>query len=596
MKPKFDPTKPFTASKPAFDPSKPVDAPPSASVSPPPLGAMTTGAINYGNWAGFNVTSPAAAALMAMGDVRADKTGTANFGDAYRRNLGFIDQSLQAGEEAHPLAKWLGRGLGVATSVGVGALTGPVMAAARGAPAAAAAAPATLGTLMKEGAKFGMPAGALAGAGASREGTPWGVLKDAGIGGTLGGLFGAVAPPLVSSLGWVARNVAGPAVRYLRGGYVTPTPEAERLGQMGIKLTLGQMNPASPFGRIEELAANKVTGGSLAAARQASNSQTRDALLKLAGAPSAAPPVAGAPVAQQLDELATGFANAYDDALAGAKLWPEKYLGKGKWKGLLSGPNTTQGKGAFEVAAAAKDIDASPAVRERALAWLTDKAESLAPRQSGPDAGRVDAKSIQALRTQLRDKIRGLGQEGEDRQLREIFGRAEEFVTELLEGQLPADKTSALRATDAAYRNLLAVRDAAKRAFVQNEEFTPAQLLQAIRSRGASPELESAARDAQAVLSAKYPLTGIQVAANESIPLLNKVGPGWAAFANASPWWQRHALTEMFPAGLPSRALTAAGRAIEAGGRESRATVPTFRTLYDLLRPRPDSQELQWAP
>ncbi len=473
---------------------------------------------------------------------------------------------------------------------------------------------ATLRSLMGSGAKAGLSQGAAYGAGASNAdvlgGDVAGFLKDAAALGLAGGAIGGAAPVVGTGLGWLGRNVVAPVGRFIRGGYVTPTPEAQRLTAQGVNLTLGQMDPKSAFGRIEELASNGVMGGSLNAARQEAANSARDALIARAGAPGVAPPTRGLPVGQQLDELRAGYGQLYDQALEGAKLNPDVYLGQGKWRGLMTDEAMTGSakvKGAFELAAGARNIDASPAVRRRALEWLADKAKSLNPTKSGPNAGTVDARSIHSLRTQLRDKIRGLGDEGDDRNLREIYGRAEEFVTELLEGQLPAEKAGMLRAADSSYRNLLSVEDAARRAFVQNEEFTPAQLLQAIRSKGATPELRGLARDAQGVLSARYPPTGLQVAANESIWGLKKIGPAWAALANASPALRAHALRGFQTPqaiSLMGRGLAPVSRGLQAVPASQMTQSATMRTLADMIaqqsRPAltlsPEEEEFQkWA-
>lgn len=101
-----------------------------------------------------------------------------------------------------------------------------------------------------------------------------------------------------------------------------------------------------------------------------------------------------------------------------------------------------------------------------------------------------------------------------------------------------------LKSADSAYRNMLSVKDAANRAFVHDQQFTPAQLLQAIRSKGATPDLEALARDAHAVVAPNYTPTGLQGAAVTSVPGYKWVGPAWANLANSSPGLRAHALRE----------------------------------------------------
>lgn len=513
------------------------------------------------------------------GLIQALATSGGTFGDRYRQERDSFRRENDDAKRAHG-GWYLGGTIagGLPAAIASGGRLGPQ---------------ATLAQIAGRGALAGGATGLASGLGGSDADLTQGEYlqagKDAGLSGLLGLGLGAGIPAAGAALGWAGRNVVSPVAQFLRGGYVKPTPEAQRLGQAGVNLTLGQMNPRSAYGRTEELAAKTVLGGPLADARARASSQARDMLLKGAGAPGAAPPTVGAPVAQQLDELAAGFAKVYDDALGGARLQPEMYEGAGKWRGLITDPalkGAAKTKGAFELAAGARDIDASPAVRQRALSWLADKAQSLKPAKSGPNAGTVEARSIQALRTQLRDKIRSLGEEGDDRQLREIYGRAEEFVSELLHGQLPPDKSAALQAADTSYRNLLAAKDAAKRAFVQNEEFTPAQLLQAIRAKGATPGLESSARDAHGVLSASYPPTGVTAwAAN--IPGAKHVAPTLMGLNNTVPLLRNHALRQMYAPGLPARALSATGRALEGAAMTPRASMPAARTLQQLLSPPP---------
>lgn len=482
-----------------------------------------------------------------------DNRYSQDVGDTYRAARNDERAQDARAENAH-------RGFYLGGNLAGGLLTAPLM------PAGGAK---TLGQLMLQGAKVGAGAGAAYGLGASdadlTRGEFAGAAGDTTLGALLGGGFGGAAPPVARGAGWVARNVGAPLGRIARGGYVTPTAEAQRLTAEGAELSLGQMDPASAFGRIEELTAGKVMGGSVGAARERGISSTRDVLLSRAGAPGAQPPTRGAPVEQQLQELRQGFAQLYDDALGGVAVRGADKTGQ-----------------AFESAVNSVK-DASPAVRRRALAWLTDQAQTLKP---GP-GGTVEARAVQALRTQLRDRIRGLGEEGADRQLREIYGKAVDSVSDILTSGLPPERSSMLTAADTSYRNLLTAEDAARRAFVQDREFTAAQLLQAMRKRGATPDLEATARDAQAVIAARYPPTGMQVAAVEGAPVLRIAGPAWAAMANASPGLRSHALNAMWQPGFPSRAAGTLGRGLERAGVSPRSNALASRSLADLLRPRP---------
>lgn len=506
----------------------------------------------------------------------------APMGDAYDYARYYERANNAAAEKAHG-GYYLGGNLagGIATM--------PLLPFAGGAK--------TLGALMKSGAKVGAATGAATGLGMSTADGLGGMAVDTLGGGAMGGVFGAALPPLAAVGGWAAREVGAPMMSLVRGGYVRPTPEAARVLMAGGDLTLGQMDPSSTLGRFEELAAKKATGSSLDKLRAQGASTTRDALLKASGAPGAKPPTGGTPVFDQIDELGAGFTKAYDELLDGVKMEPAKYEGAGKWRGLLADETlkgTAKRKGAFELAAADRGIDATPGTRKEALKWLTDQAESLMPRKSGADVGKVDATSLQALRSRLKANIRNLENSSDPNVIgrRQIYERAKDFVGELLEGQLPPGKADELRALDAAYRNRLAVKGAANSsaAFKAGEggEFTTAALLEAIRKGGSTQPMEDITRDAHRVLTATYPLTGIQGAAGEVFPLSRMLGPAFAHLSNTSPALYENALrTPRFMPGLPAKALKATAGVLGAGARSSRVTSTSSRTLYDLLK-QPD--------
>jgi hypothetical protein len=430
------------------------------------------------------------------------------------------------------------------------------------------------------------------------------MLGDTALGGGAGAAFGAGTPLVAKGLGWGLRNIAAPIWRGIRGGYVKPTPEAQRLIDEGAQLTLGQMDPNSPIGRLEELAAAKFTGSGVAEMRNRGVSTTRDALLKKAAAPGAAPPTGGTAVMSQIDEIGAGFTKAYDEVLDGVRIQPEKYEGAGKWRGFFADASlkgAAKTKGAFELAVEGAK-DASPAVKKRALAWLTDKAETvgLRPAKSGKDVGTVDARAVQSLRTKIRTRKRELGDQGDDRELKEIYERAEEFVSELLEGQLPPESAAKLRALDASYRNNLAVERAAAgaRAFKEGEggEFTATQLLEAIRQKGATKEFEALVRDAHRSQAARYTPTGMMGHAMDAVPLAEIGAVPLAYMINRTPLLKSHALKQFITPGIPAKIASGAGRALESAAMSPAATSTATR-LYELLNPPEpdDGLALPWV-
>lgn len=480
-----------------------------------------------------------------------------SFLDSYRQNRDNEDARDKAAEEAHG-GFYLGGNL-------VGGLAPSVLMPGSKAKG--------FWELAKQGGKIGALSGAAYGLGSSGADLTTGNGADyaqAGLdtlgGGVLGGAIGAAAPPVVGLIGGAARKVGAPLVSLVRGGYIRPTAEAQRLVDAGANLTLGRMDPSSPLGRFEELATSKADGGSLKILRNQGDDSVRDIALKAAGAPGAKPPTAGAPVLEQLDQLRAGFGQVYSDALDGVRL-PDP---------------STNTSAAFEAAAKAPEINATGKVRAQALKWLKNEVTSLAPAD-----GTVDARAMQALRTRLRDEIRGLGDEGDDRAMKQIIKRAEGAVSDLLGSGLPPERAAMLKSADDTYRNLLAVEEAAKSAAAHrnDHQFSPAALLNAIRNRGATPALDSVARDANKVLTATYPLTGIQGAAGEVAPVTKYLGPAWAHLSNTVPWMRNHALNPLWTPGLPARAFSAAGRALGDVAQSPRATSAAARTLYDLINP-----------
>lgn len=392
---------------------------------------------------------------------------------------------------------------------------------------------------------------------------------------------------------------AAPALKTLkdmmRGGYIKPTPEAQRLTQEGLSLTLGHSDPGSVFARFEEIAANSAPGAELTRQRAGVGAEALNLLLKKATAPGMEPPDAGAAVKDQVKALRAGFDQLYDEALGGVRLQPELYKGKGKWVGLFADETVTgaaKSKGAFEKAVEVPD--ASDSVKARALEKLKDLASrnSLTPRKSGAEVGTVEARAIQALRRDIRTLKRkyagGTGDEAP--QFEEIYKRAEDFTTELLEGQLPPEAAAKLRTADSHFRDLLAVEDASsgKIAHRNGGEFTHDDLLDAIwRLDGVSPALDRAARDVRAVLKPNYPKTGALTGAASSLLEGKFALPLWARMANASPRLRAHALGQgSAPWWVKTPDLLtdlASGAAVPFENASPAASGTTLRALLEMM-------------
>lgn len=568
-KPKFDPNKPFEASKPAFNPSAPVEP------------VRQSGSFDIGEVARSLPATPApapTAAPMSFAQMLRGEAGRALEG------LNRTSANAIQGLSLNTAHRWVPE-LFAAVDEGremVGAASPRLFedrvrdqrtAWSRHLDPAATAASAAPLMLVPGLNTFGgtLASNTLAALGAvDQRGGDVAASEDDGQ-----EVGKAVAISMLPSMlkGGVA---AAKGAARATSGWVRPTPEAARMLSEGVDLTLGQRNPSSALGRYEEVAISRASGGTLATMRDAAVDSARDALIRKAqpslGAKTV--PTGGTPVGDQLGQVRQAFSEAYEGALAGERLQPDQYLGAGKWRGLVTDESlvgSARTKGAFELAANSKGINASRDVRDRALEWLNNEATSLVPTKSGPNGGTVEARDIHALRTRLRDEIRALGDQGDDRATKQIYQRAEEFVTELLEGQLPKNKAETLRGADASYRNLLALETAAgrARAFRNDGRFTMADMLEAIRQKGSTPQVEGFARDADRVLSAKFPVNGALGNLADVLPVTKYVGPGVAQLANTAPWLRSHALGTVGPT-----------RLLQDAQRSSVAV----RSLYDLLR------------
>lgn len=251
----FDPdaflreTAPASSAAGDFDPDaflKQTAGPSAQTNEEPTLDAPSTGAFHYARQISGGLGDKIIAAEQAIWDKHRDKTGTVTFGDAYRRNLGFNDKLLEASDEAHPVARWIGNGAGFAgnlAALGLGEL-GALPFVRSGAGAAGTT---TLAQLAGQGAKVGGVLGTLGGFGADRSNSTLGTLANTTLGGLVGGGLGAVMP--------YVSNVAGRGLQYAGGklgdlaGWLKvhslhPTPTvAEKMaelpgGEVGVGRTL----------------------------------------------------------------------------------------------------------------------------------------------------------------------------------------------------------------------------------------------------------------------------------------------------------------------------------------------------------------------
>lgn len=230
-KPAFDPSQPLdpvaAPEKPAFDPAQPFEP------ARPTLDATGTGLVHFARHLALGLGDKIIAAEQAGSDILRDKSGTkglANLGDLYRRNLGQLDTVMDASDEAHPTARWVGNAAGFLGSSAALAAPGLV----RGGAGAAQA--LSLGQKALQGAKLGAVVGGAGGYGGSRSDSTRGALLDTGLGSLFGAGAGAAAPYAGELLGRSASWLGGKAedaAGWLKVHSLHPTPTlGERMADL----------------------------------------------------------------------------------------------------------------------------------------------------------------------------------------------------------------------------------------------------------------------------------------------------------------------------------------------------------------------------
>lgn len=255
---------------------------------PGDVGANTTAAAHFARHFAYGLGDKIMAGVHAVNDKIHDKTGKVTLSDAYKRDLAFNDAALDASDELHPEARWLGNVAGIVGSIAApgsilraGQALRGVQAAAEVAPAAATGAKA-LWALAKSGAKAGSAAGAVGGFGQSRADDLGDVALDTAVGsalgGVTGGLLGAGLPYVASKAGPLLKRFANVRAVKAIGGIqkdlnkMTPE-EVQALGND--LLSRGIIKPwSSKQGMYEAISehlegAGKKVGGLLSAADNA---------------------------------------------------------------------------------------------------------------------------------------------------------------------------------------------------------------------------------------------------------------------------------------------------------------------------------------
>lgn len=396
----------------------------------------------------------------------ADKTGL-----VARLPAGGIDEKIRTEEAAYQASRGGDEGIDwkrMAGNVVAGSALAPLIPAAAG-----MSAPAAIGTGIGAGMLSGLTQPVTSGDYADEK------LKQVGVGAAFGGL-GAIGGRTLARA--VSPNAStNPQVQMLRAEGVRPT-----IGQ-----TLGGMANA-----VEERAQSlPIVGDMIASARNAGRQDfNRAALNRVA-----------APLGQQVDEIGHGgaaqAANLVSDAYAAART----KLGSFK----IDAP-AQQTISTIEQQMAPK----MNADGQRALAGVMERVRT----QISPN-GTIDATAWKAIDSELGAAAAGLRGSPSwfDRNAGEAMGEVQKALRAALGRQDP-DASAMFKAADRAHANLAIVERATVGAKGSQGEFTPGQLLTAVRQSDKTVRdrataqgralLQDLASSGQSVLGNKVPDSG----------------------------------------------------------------------------------------
>lgn len=571
---------------------------------PVTLGPGTTGALHFSRHLAFGLGDKITAGVEAVHDLLHDKTGKQTLSDAYKRNLAFNDQLLDASDAAHPVARWVGNGLGVAGNIAGTAALAPGRAglAAKGLVSAAPEVIPSANVLGRaiqgagEGLKVGGTLGAVGGYGSSRADSGIGALMDVAKGGTVGAITGGALGALGGAASAKLAERAKPRLEDVgevtgaRGmaRAVKPTPEAQTLQRYGVPLTLGQTDPEGFTGEVEE-AALRVPRlkGEIKAQRSAAEQGWRDAVLNEARSPIEGP-VGPGDTMSKLHRLRQDFTQAYqtiaDRPSAAIAIHPDT--------GEMVNPREAFAAVLKDPTYQADDQDLG--VVRRLLDGEANKLDRTAA------AGRIKAGDLIDMRSTLREAAHEARLDGHGARAM-MYQDAADSLGGGLKATLPERDVAFLNKTDAAYSKFMRVRDAAFRAGrnINEGEFGPKQLGAELMSSygkkfaedpNAGGSLRELSRAGKFVFTNRDPLTGHGEKLKSILGAT--LGPG-LSLANQDPATQTaymEAAREFFanggahwepgPAGPIGRAVSGAIEGVRPGG----ITDPSVAAMVAALR------------
>lgn len=393
-----------------------------------------------------------------------------------------------------------------------------------------------------------------------------------------GGAFAPTLGALLSGTGTLAR------------GFVRPTEEAAELMSRGVPLSVGQMNPGGVLSKIEEAGAHSALGGpTIQAARDAALPGLQRAVVREIGTPGFEAPKSGPIKGGELQELFDAFEPAYEplkatkvpasvNGVPTGKILREAFKRVSEDNSTLA-PDSTRSMVNRFLQDQASTLDRAPLFNEsgealsaapratsstRALVPVSELritapvsqwaeaplSEATASMRSGaaaaPESARVmvdayhTAEPLLKVRSEIRNKLRGLSGPNADPAAREMLSNAEGLVSDALNKRLGPEGAAKLQSVDQAYARYKVLEDAIARAGDSESGFTSAQLQAAVKkatpkgayARGGGGTLRDLAALGRAVLEDKSPKTG---AIKQTLPFgLNHAAGPLGALLNGS--------------------------------------------------------------
>ena len=180
-----------------------------------------------------------------------------------------------------------------------------------------------------------------------------------------------------------------------------------------------------------------------------------------------------------------------------------------------------EGTPAFERVVDDQSVAASDESRNTARKFLQNQLTVLS---DGVTDGAVSSDRLIHMRSNLREEIRSQRSEG-SKEVARLLTRAEQELTDVIEGGLTPEARDAVRAADRQYAKYKTVERAVASAGDMPDGFTPAQLSRAFRygkdigeyARGdgrGGGEIRSLAAAGRKVLDSRFPVTGARLLAN----------------------------------------------------------------------------------